>query len=109
VKAAVRRSGIPKRATCHTFRHSFATETLRGGCDIRTLQHVMGHRDIRTTMIYLHVVEQTGFHVRSPLDRPDDPEDFGLGPTSGPWDAPEERWDLEPRRRDPPREPRTDR
>jgi integron integrase len=96
VKAAVRRSGIPKRATCHTFRHSFATETLRGGCDIRTLQHVMGHRDIRTTMVYLHVVEQTGFHVRSPLDRPDDPEDFGFGPTSGPWNAAEERWDHAP-------------
>jgi site-specific recombinase XerD len=60
MKAAVRRSGIPKRATCHTFRHSFATEALRGGCDLRTLQHVMGHRDIRTTTIYLRVVEQTG-------------------------------------------------
>jgi site-specific recombinase XerD len=53
----VRRSGITKRATCHTFRHSFATEALRGGCDIRTLQHVMGHKNIRATMIYLHVVE----------------------------------------------------
>lgn len=51
VKAAVRSSGITKPATCHTFRHSFATEALRGGCDIRTLQHVMGHKDIRTTMI----------------------------------------------------------
>jgi hypothetical protein len=60
LKPAVRRSGIPKRATCHTFRHSFATEALRGGCDLRTLQHVMGHRDIRTTTIYLRVVEQTG-------------------------------------------------
>jgi integron integrase len=76
-KAAVNRSGIVKRATCHTLRHSFATETLRGGCDIRTLQQVMGHRDIRTTMIYLHVVQQTGLHIRSPLDRPDDYEDFG--------------------------------
>jgi integron integrase len=70
-KAAVLRSGITKRATCHTLRHSFATETLRGGCDIRTLRQIMGHRDIRTTMTYLHVVEQTGLHVRSPLDRPD--------------------------------------
>ncbi len=73
VKAAVRRSGVTKPATCHTFRHSFATEALRGGCDIRTLQHVMGHKDVRTTMIYLHVVEQTGHLIRSPLDRPDDP------------------------------------
>jgi integron integrase len=75
VKAAVHRSGINKPASCHTLRHSFATEALRGGCDIRTLQHVMGHKDIRTTMIYLHAVEQTGFHVRSPLDRPGDPAD----------------------------------
>jgi hypothetical protein len=76
-KAAVRRCGTQKRATCHTLRHSFATETLRGGCDIRTLQQVMGHRDIRTTTIYLHVVQQTGLHIRSPLDRPHDYEDFG--------------------------------
>jgi integron integrase len=75
VKRAVRRSGVDKRASCHTFRHSFATEALRGGCDIRTLQHVLGHTDVRTTMIYLHVVEQSGFYVRSPLDRPDDPDD----------------------------------
>ncbi len=72
VKAAAKRSGIAKRVSCHTFRHSFATEALRGGCDIRTLQHVMGHRDVRTTMIYLHVVEQTGLHIRSPLDRLND-------------------------------------
>jgi hypothetical protein len=77
-KDAVRRSGITKRATCHTLRHSFATETLRGGCDIRTLQQVMGHRDIRTTMIYLHVVQQTGLHIRSPLDRPDDYDDISI-------------------------------
>jgi integron integrase len=75
VKAAVRRSSVSKHASCHTFRHSFATEALRGGCDIRTLQHVLGHKDVRTTMIYLHVVEQTGFYVRSPLDRPPDPDD----------------------------------
>jgi integron integrase len=77
-KDAVRRSGITKRATCHTLRHSFATETLRGGCDIRTLQQIMGHRDIRTTMIYLHVVQQTGLHIRSPLDRPDDYDDISI-------------------------------
>lgn len=75
VKQAARRAGINKRVTCHTFRHSFATEALRGGCDIRTLQHVLGHKDVRTTMIYLHAVEQTGLYIRSPLDRPPDPED----------------------------------
>jgi integron integrase len=83
VKRAVRRAQIDKRASCHTFRHSFATEALRGGCDIRTLQHVLGHNDVRTTMIYLHVVEQTGFYVRSPLDRPDDPDQ----PDGPLWDA----------------------
>lgn len=98
VKAAVRRSGISKRATCHTFRHSFATETLRGGCDIRTLQHVMGHKDIRTTTIYLHAVEQTGFYVRSPLDRPDDPDDFDLDPVGRPWSGSEQDWELATRR-----------
>jgi len=101
VKAAVRRSGIPKRATCHTFRHSFATEALRGGCDIRTLQHVMGHTDIRTTTIYLHVVEQTGLYIRSPLDRPDDPEDYDLDPVDRPWTGTEKHWDLAVRRWDP--------
>jgi integron integrase len=75
VKRAVRGAGVDKRASCHTLRHSFATEALRGGCDIRTLQHVLGHTDVRTTMIYLHVVEQTGFYIRSPLDRPDEPDD----------------------------------
>jgi integron integrase len=73
VKRAAEAAGITKRVGCHTFRHTFATEALRGGCDIRTLQHVLGHKDVRTTMIYLHVVEQTGYHIRSPLDRPDDP------------------------------------
>ncbi|MGQ0561529.1 MAG: integron integrase [Gemmatimonadota bacterium] len=94
VKRAVRRSGIPKRATCHTLRHSFATEALRGGCDIRTLQHVMGHKDIRTTMIYLHVIEQTGFFIRSPLDRPDDPEDDADDPVDKPWAGVDLHWDL---------------
>ncbi|MCA1789861.1 MAG: integron integrase, partial [Thioalkalivibrio sp.] len=76
VKAAVLRSGVSKPAKCHTFRHSYATESLRRGCDIRTLQHFMGHKDIRTTMIYLHVVEQSGAFIRSPLDQPDDAADF---------------------------------
>jgi integron integrase len=101
VKAAVRRSGIPKRATCHTFRHSFATEALRGGCDIRTLQHVMGHKDIRTTTIYLHVVEQTGLYIRSPLDRPDDPDDYDPDPVGRPWRGPEDHWGLAAKQWDP--------
>jgi integrase len=94
VKAAVRRTGIVKRASCHTFRHSFATEALRGGCDIRTLQHVMGHKDIRTTMIYLHVIEQTGYCIQSPLDRPDDPDDNAADPVGGPWTPDTMQWDL---------------
>jgi integron integrase len=80
IKHAAKQAGIVKRVGCHTFRHSFATEALRGGCDIRTLQHVLGHKDVRTTMVYLHVVEQTGFYVRSPLDRPSDPADDGWNP-----------------------------
>jgi integron integrase len=97
VKRAVRRAGLAKRATCHTFRHSFATEALRTGCDIRTLQHVMGHKDIRTTMIYLHVIEQTGHQIRSPLDRPDEPEHGVIGAgdlVDAPWMEPEFHWDL---------------
>jgi integron integrase len=111
VKRAVRAAGITKRASCHTFRHSFATEALRGGCDIRTLQHVMGHKDIRTTMIYLHVVEQTGFYVRSPLDRPDDPDGDDVTELARPWSEAGMHWQLaaqqwntspsaKPRRRD---------
>jgi len=69
VKRAVRQAGIHKPATCHTLRHSFATQMLRDGYDIRTVQQLLGHKDVRTTMIYLHVVDQVGFHVRSPLDR----------------------------------------
>jgi integron integrase len=110
MKRAVRRSGLTKRATCHTLRHSFATEALRGGCDIRTLQHVMGHKDIRTTMIYLHVLEQSGFHMRSPLDRPDDPEDYDPDPIGRPWAGMEEQWDLAARQWEAsPRPQRTDR
>ena len=94
VKAAVRRSGVTKRASCHTFRHSFATEALRGGCDIRTLQHVMGHKDIRTTMIYLHVVEQTGFAIQSPLDRPDDAQKDDADSVGRPSAGRPMQWDL---------------
>jgi integron integrase len=104
VKRAVRRSRINKRATCHTLRHSFATEALRSGCDIRTLQHVMGHKDVRTTMIYLHVVEHSGLHFRSPLDRPDDPEDIEAGPVGRPWLPTEAPRVSKPRPAGPPRD-----
>ena len=68
-RAAVRSSGVTRRVTCHTLRHSFATTLLQDGVDIRTIQKLLGHRDVSTTMIYTHVVRRRLHAVVSPLDR----------------------------------------
>ena len=68
IKDAVRKAGVPKRATCHTMRHSLATHLLESGTDIRTVQSLMGHASVETTMIYLHVMKRSGAGGPSPLD-----------------------------------------
>jgi Site-specific recombinase XerD len=68
VKEAVRRAGLAKPASCHSFRHSFATHLLEDGYDIRTVQELLGHMDVKTTMIYTHVLNRGGKGVRSPMD-----------------------------------------
>jgi len=68
VRAAARAAGMTKKASCHTFRHSFATHLLENHYDIRTVQELLGHKDVKTTMIYTHVLNRGGLAVRSPLD-----------------------------------------
>jgi site-specific recombinase XerD len=68
IREAARRAGLPKPVGPHTFRHSFATHLLENHYDIRTVQELLGHKNVKTTMIYTHVLSRGGLAVRSPLD-----------------------------------------
>ena len=68
VRQAAYRAGITKPVSPHTFRHCFATHLLESGYDIRTVQELLGHKDVKTTMIYTHVLQRGGLAVKSPLD-----------------------------------------
>ena len=68
VKEAAHKAGINKHVTCHTLRHSFAMHLLQNGYDIRTVQELLDHKDVKTTMIYTHVLQHGGLAVKSPVD-----------------------------------------
>jgi site-specific recombinase XerD len=69
VKEATRSAGLAKAVSCHTLRHSFVTHLFEDGYDIRTIQELLGHRDVKTTMIYTHILNRGGKGVYSPMDR----------------------------------------